>query len=213
MYEQWRVADVLGRHGWRWRLIGWRDTRGEPVDAQTASDFLTNWYPPPWAMAHTTASYIERQQIEAFAAFHGLLEWAKCVGSFRTTADIIRLAVEHHKVVPLVLSRRNDCPPLLERSRSVGRVPPTHSRVFQEGTPTPRKFDAQPFKRAQASLSDGSFQLAAGRVSEAREAECFVQYEIDMDTCDAIARPMGGLRGLAVCQQNAFSTYQQCRGF
>jgi len=45
-------------------------------------------------------------------------------------------------------------------------------------------------------------------------SDCFYQYERDMDICNALAGMMGsGMRGLALCKQNAFEDYQTCRGF
>ena len=55
--------------------------------------------------------------------------------------------------------------------------------------------------------------IAASGVSEEHEAECHEFYERDLDECTAYSRAMGGARFLAVCKQNAFDRYQQCRGY
>jgi YD repeat-containing protein len=44
------------------------------------------------------------------------------------------------------------------------------------------------------------------------EAHCHAKYESDMRLCASIAYPMGGKRGVALCKQQAFLDYQECRG-
>ncbi|WP_258187797.1 hypothetical protein [Trinickia symbiotica] len=73
--------------------------------------------------------------------------------------------------------------------------------------------DAQPFDLGDAHASEDSMNVAVRGVSDEAEGECHDEYERDMDLCKALAGPMGGARGLALCQQNAFLKYQQCRGF
>jgi hypothetical protein len=62
---------------------------------------------------------------------------------------------------------------------------------------------------------DGGMVKCGGR--EARESECFARYENDLDLCELLGGPMGGPKGgpraRALCKQNAFERYQQCRGF
>jgi len=73
--------------------------------------------------------------------------------------------------------------------------------------------DAKPFEYANSTTGGSSQAYAARGVSEEDESECNAEYERDMDLCKALSGPMGGARGLALCQQNAFLKYQQCRGF
>jgi hypothetical protein len=73
--------------------------------------------------------------------------------------------------------------------------------------------NAQPFEYGGDSPDGDAMDLAARGVSEADEAECFSQYERDLDMCRALGGPMGGSRGQALCEQNAFDNYQQCRGY
>jgi hypothetical protein len=73
--------------------------------------------------------------------------------------------------------------------------------------------DARPFAYSEDASTGDVQDLAARGVSEAEEAECFSQYERDMDMCRALGNPMGGGRGQALCEQNAFDNYQQCRGY
>jgi hypothetical protein len=49
-------------------------------------------------------------------------------------------------------------------------------------------------------------------VSEADEARCLVPYERDMAMWQALAVPMGGARGLALCNKPAFVDDHQSRG-
>ncbi|POR49064.1 hypothetical protein B0G62_11246 [Paraburkholderia eburnea] len=73
--------------------------------------------------------------------------------------------------------------------------------------------DAQPFEYHGDSSRSGLIELAVRGVSEEDEAGCFSQYERDLDLCEALGGPMGGERGKAMCKQNAFQNYQQCRGY
>ncbi|NML31151.1 hypothetical protein [Paraburkholderia antibiotica] len=73
--------------------------------------------------------------------------------------------------------------------------------------------DAQPFGYSENAVGVDVTDLAARGVSEATESACFEQYERDMEFCSAIARPMSGSRGRAICEKNVFDNYQQCRGY
>jgi YD repeat-containing protein len=61
-----------------------------------------------------------------------------------------------------------------------------------------------------AGSGDGGMVKCGGR--EGHEAECFAQYEVDMTMCNGLARALG-VRGTALCKQNAFRNYNQCRGY
>ncbi|WP_321949512.1 hypothetical protein [Paraburkholderia sp. J10-1] len=73
--------------------------------------------------------------------------------------------------------------------------------------------DAQPIEYSEESAGRDVIDLAARGVSEEDEAECFSQYERDLDLCEALGGAMGGDRGKALCKQSAFQNYQQCRGY
>lgn len=73
--------------------------------------------------------------------------------------------------------------------------------------------DAAPFLPGNSHVGDDSLNLAARRVSEGLEASCMEKYEAAIDVCNRLAKVMGGLAGLALCKQNAFMGYQECRGF
>jgi hypothetical protein len=73
--------------------------------------------------------------------------------------------------------------------------------------------NAQPFKYQPDAVSDDVQNIAARGVSEFHEAECFAQYERDLDLCNALAGTMGGIRGIALCKTQAFQNYQHCRGY
>jgi hypothetical protein len=73
--------------------------------------------------------------------------------------------------------------------------------------------NAQPFESAETAVNGDVMSIAARGVSEAMEAECFAEYERDMELCNALGGPMGGVRGLALCKQQAFMKFQQCRGY
>jgi hypothetical protein len=73
--------------------------------------------------------------------------------------------------------------------------------------------DAAPFEYVKSTTSDDVLSMAARGVSEARETICNATYERELDLCFALGPPMGGARGSALCKQNAFDRFQQCRGY
>ncbi|MGX7000608.1 hypothetical protein [Caballeronia sp. KNU42] len=73
--------------------------------------------------------------------------------------------------------------------------------------------DAAPFEYVKSVTGDDVLSIAARGVSEAQEANCFAEYERALDMCGAVAYPMGLIRGMALCRENAFDRYQQCRGY
>ncbi|CAI9009075.1 MULTISPECIES: hypothetical protein [Burkholderia] len=73
--------------------------------------------------------------------------------------------------------------------------------------------DAAPFLPRDLPLRDDSLNLAARRPNEGLEAGCMEKYEAAIELCNRLAKVMGGLAGLALCKQNAFMDYQECRGF
>ncbi|MFM0127351.1 DUF6531 domain-containing protein [Paraburkholderia sediminicola] len=65
-----------------------------------------------------------------------------------------------------------------------------------------------------ASNGDGGMVKCGSRGNdEWREADCHAKYERDMLNCISLGRIMGGTRGVARCEQNAFADYQECRGY
>lgn len=73
--------------------------------------------------------------------------------------------------------------------------------------------DGAPFLPGDSHLGADSLKLAARRVHEGLEASCMEKYEAAIELCNRLAKVMGGLAGLALCKQNAFMDYQECRGF
>ncbi|SAL16761.1 hypothetical protein AWB71_00664 [Caballeronia peredens] len=73
--------------------------------------------------------------------------------------------------------------------------------------------DAQPFDYQSNSLGDVVTRLAARGVSEAKEAECFADYEIDMEMCSAASAMYQSPAYYLECKARAFQRYQQCRGY
>ncbi|RQU10175.1 hypothetical protein DF152_26290 [Burkholderia cenocepacia] len=72
--------------------------------------------------------------------------------------------------------------------------------------------DAAPFSLDDSSLSD-PLKMAARAVNSELEDDCMAKYERDIELCNRLAKVMGGMAGLAMCKQNAFMDYQECRGF
>ena len=72
--------------------------------------------------------------------------------------------------------------------------------------------DARPFEYTPDAVSDDLQDLAARGVSERDEADCFAQYEFDLDQCNFVRAMTQDPRAYAMCKQTAFKNYQQCRG-
>ena len=72
---------------------------------------------------------------------------------------------------------------------------------------------ASPFSYMPVESVGAADDLAARGVTESDEAECYSQYELDMDECRAYKAAMGGQRFMDLCSQRAFERYQQCRGY
>lgn len=86
------------------------------------------------------------------------------------------------------------------------------SDTREGSTPTPLG-DAQPFELGDITLSDEVNQIAARGVSEGQEAECFAQYEFELEQCNFLGALYSDPRTYALCRQHAFMNYQTCRGY
>jgi hypothetical protein len=73
--------------------------------------------------------------------------------------------------------------------------------------------DAQPFEYQPNSSGDVVTKLAARGVNEASEAECFSDYEMDMEMCSAGGAMYKSPAYYLECKARAFQRYQRCRGF
>jgi hypothetical protein len=73
--------------------------------------------------------------------------------------------------------------------------------------------DAAQFEYGKSATGDHVLSIAARGVSEAIETQCMAEYERALDMCRAVAYPMGLDRGMALCRENTFDRYQQCRGY
>ncbi|MGX6999300.1 hypothetical protein [Caballeronia sp. KNU42] len=85
--------------------------------------------------------------------------------------------------------------------------------VTEVGSATTPLGDATPFEYVRSAAADDVLSIAARGVGEGIEAECFAEYERALDLCGLLASGMGGVRGIALCKQNAFDNFQQCRGY
>ena len=73
--------------------------------------------------------------------------------------------------------------------------------------------DAQPFAYSADPTEDAVADLAARGVSEEDEAECFADYETDMEMCSAGRSMYQSPAYYLECKTRAFQKYQQCRGY
>ena len=125
--------------------------------------------------------------------------------------DALRACVkaiqEDRQKRPAPAAQQHDRNPYATVQQMMGKPPRMPS-----GLNTPLA-DAQPFNYQPDDLSDDVTDIAARGVSAAEDAECFAQYERDLDLCEALGGPMGGARGIALCKQNAFDNFQQFRGY
>ncbi|SAL55539.1 hypothetical protein AWB64_06138 [Caballeronia sordidicola] len=73
--------------------------------------------------------------------------------------------------------------------------------------------DAAPFEYVKNATSNDVMSIAARGVSESHEAECFAEYETDLELCNFAGALYNDPRTYAMCKQRAFSNYQACRGY
>ncbi|WP_321954722.1 hypothetical protein [Paraburkholderia bannensis] len=70
--------------------------------------------------------------------------------------------------------------------------------------------DAQPFAYTPDALSNDVTEIAARGVSEADEAKCFADCELDMEQCQAAGAMYRDPRTYAACTERAFAKFQTC---
>ncbi|MEX3930590.1 hypothetical protein AB4Y32_02025 [Paraburkholderia phymatum] len=73
--------------------------------------------------------------------------------------------------------------------------------------------DAQPFEYSPDAVCNEAESVAARGVSEMHEAECYAEYEMDIEQCQVASAMYKDSRTYALCTQRAFEKYQQCRGY
>jgi hypothetical protein len=73
--------------------------------------------------------------------------------------------------------------------------------------------DAAPFEYGKGSMGNDVLSIVARGFGESVQADCFADYESNIDMCYALAGHIGGERAIALCKQKAFAKYQTCRGF
>jgi hypothetical protein len=84
---------------------------------------------------------------------------------------------------------------------------------FMDGGESTPLGGAQPFEYTPDKLSGDVTELAARGMSEAAEADCFGEYEFDLEQCNFLRAMTQDPRAYAVCKETAFANYQRCRGF
>jgi len=73
--------------------------------------------------------------------------------------------------------------------------------------------NAAPFEYVKSVMGDDVMSITARGVSEGKEAQCFAEYEIDMDLCSAGRAMFKSPAYFLECKSRAFANYQQCRGY
>ncbi|MGF6470722.1 hypothetical protein [Paraburkholderia youngii] len=73
--------------------------------------------------------------------------------------------------------------------------------------------NAKPFGYTRDALSDDVQKISARGVSEFHETECFAEYERNLDECNLYKRMTNAAYTFITCKQNAFTLYNQCRGY
>ncbi|WP_213776542.1 hypothetical protein [Caballeronia sp. dw_276] len=73
--------------------------------------------------------------------------------------------------------------------------------------------DAAPFEYVQSVAGGDVLSIAARGVSESHEAECFADYETDLDMCSAGRAMYQSPAYFLECKARAFAKYHQCRGY
>jgi hypothetical protein len=73
--------------------------------------------------------------------------------------------------------------------------------------------DAKPFELGDNVRSGDMMDIAARGVSEAQEAECYAQYERELDECRLYSSMTQDSYTYVACKAQAFANYNQCRGY
>jgi len=73
--------------------------------------------------------------------------------------------------------------------------------------------DAAPFEYVKSVAGGDVLSIAARGVSESHEAECFADYETDLDMCSAGRAMYQSPAYFLECKARAFAKYHQCRGY
>lgn len=73
--------------------------------------------------------------------------------------------------------------------------------------------DAVPFEYVKSATGNDVLSIAARGVSESHEAQCFADYENDLEICNFAGALYKDPRTFALCKQRAFSNNQTCRGY
>ncbi|WP_321788060.1 hypothetical protein [Paraburkholderia sp. J94] len=71
---------------------------------------------------------------------------------------------------------------------------------------------AEAFKYGDPTAGAGTDTAARG-VNEQQEADCYAEYERNLDECNMYRAITGDPYTLIACKQNAFKIYNQCRGY
>ncbi|APA88159.1 hypothetical protein BJG93_22485 [Paraburkholderia sprentiae WSM5005] len=89
------------------------------------------------------------------------------------------------------------------------------SSLYGSSPRGPQKLgNAQPFEYSDALTGGDVTVLGARGVSEQQEIACEMEYERNMIACKMLSETYGGdLRTRFACEQRAFETYNQCRGY
>ena len=85
--------------------------------------------------------------------------------------------------------------------------------VPQSRATSSRIGDAHLFEYQPNSLGDNATELAARGVGEAEEAECYAQYDFEMEECQVARATFQDSRTYLLCKQRAFENFQRCRGY
>ncbi|MGF6368681.1 hypothetical protein OKW40_001431 [Paraburkholderia sp. RAU6.4a] len=73
--------------------------------------------------------------------------------------------------------------------------------------------NAQPFEYQPNAISDDVQDIAARGVNEVQEAQCFAEYERNLAECNLYKAMTNVAYTFIACKQNAFTLYNQCRGY
>ncbi|AOJ13138.1 PAAR domain-containing protein [Burkholderia vietnamiensis] len=73
--------------------------------------------------------------------------------------------------------------------------------------------DAEPLTYREGPVIGNAQELAARGVSAAQEAECFEQYEFDLKECEFYSAMTQDRYTFIACKAQAFTKYNQCRGY
>ncbi|RKE36900.1 YD repeat-containing protein [Paraburkholderia sp. BL23I1N1] len=172
----------------------------QPISDAELGVWLTNWElgndpvgPPPMltGISADAGAFVPKMCVECYMAWK-----AKFTGKL-FDSDLSDTLPDWGETMELMLSDQSQVPypALVPDLTGSAKRSMLYSALFGAG-----------------SGDAGMVKCGSGGGKEWREGDCFAKYQYDMQICNSLGTIMGKKRGRALCKQQGFQDYQECRG-